>query len=288
MNFLLFGYGSIGKKHTAILRNLGHTVITVDPDPTARANYQSWNNRGMAAHLVSSGKHLTVTEDAFDGVLDCTPVNVRCGHRANTGRALFCEKPLGDVPSPYYKPVQVGFCYHYAPGLSDFVKFVQESTIYSLAIIGGQWLPDWSATDYRQRYHGIPGQGGVILDSLPHSLYIARWILGELNLVGSVTGKLSDLEIETEDTAAVLLESENGTPCYLLADYLRQPRAFWIEAVCSDGWRRWEFYAKDAQWMYERQMQNLVALCNGGLMGVYPNLADGVAVEGVLDAIKTK
>lgn len=290
MNFLLFGYGSIGKRHATILHSFGHAVITVDPNPATGADYQSQQESGLQWAV-----------DEFGGILICTPANVREQIILEVNARLtlfdgswFIEKPLGHQLGPRIieqleqgKPTQVGFCYYYASGLQGFATAVQESTVYSVSIIGGQWLPDWSTTDYRKRYHGTPGQGGVILDSLPHSLYIARWILGELSVVGSVTGKLSDLEIETEDTAAVLLESESGTPCYLLADYLRRPRAFWIEAVCSDGWRRWEFDVNDAQGMYERQMVDFVSLCNGSLARG-PNLADGVAVEILLDAIKAR
>jgi len=37
--FLVIGYGSIGKRHSSILRELGHTIVSVDPHPLAGADY---------------------------------------------------------------------------------------------------------------------------------------------------------------------------------------------------------------------------------------------------------
>ena len=140
--------------------------------------------------------------------------------------------------------------------------------------------------DYRQHYHGMPGRGGVIRDSLPHSLFIARWILGDLRYVGSVAAKLSGLDIRTEDTAVTLLEAPTGQPVMILADYLREPRAFYIEVVTSDGVRRWEFDPDEADAMYTRQMEIFCALCTGERRYDYPDLAEGVAVQRLLDKVK--
>jgi predicted dehydrogenase len=201
-------------------------------------------------------------------------------------RYRFIEKPLGKLTGIEWGPVppvvQMGFNYRYAPGLSDFVSEVKKHAVYSVSIVGGQPLQDWHKEDYRavrQRYHG------VVVDSLPHSLYVARWLLGELELVGSVAGKLSELELGEDDVAAALLRSENGVPCYLLADYLRDPRTFWIEAVTSGGWMRWEFAPQGAGEMYVRQMEVFCQVCEGKVTGGYPNLVDGLAVQELLDGI---
>lgn len=41
MNALIVGYGRMGKLHAKVLRDLGHTVTTVDPDPSAGAEFTS-------------------------------------------------------------------------------------------------------------------------------------------------------------------------------------------------------------------------------------------------------
>jgi predicted dehydrogenase len=292
MQFLIVGYGCAGKRHAAILRDMGHEIVSVDPDPAAGADFQ-----------LHSGAYLEhdLTWMDYDGILDCTPPAVRAWDIPADCR--FVEKPLGrlpfkvkqfetelgkwfglSLPTPHRmeSPTMMGFNYHYAPGLSDFVNEVRKHAVYSVSIVGGQPLQDWHAEDYRavrQRYRG------VVTDSLPHSLYVARWLLGELELVGSVVGKLSELELGEDDVAAALLRSENGVPCYLLTDYLRAPRAFWVEAVTSGGWMRWEFAPRGAREMYVRQMEVFCRVCKGEMVDGYPDFEDGLAVQELLDKI---
>ena len=265
--FLVVGYGSIGKRHAGILRDLGHDVLSLDIDPDSGADYAK----------------ATDVKGELDGILLCTPPDVRWLTLLPAARCYFVEKPLGDfkpaadVPLAHY---QVGFCYAFNPSLAKFVRLVRALDIYSLSIVGGQHLQGWHATDYRTRRWF-----GVDVDSLPHSLFIARWILGPLGLIGSVSSKMSDLEIDVDDITAVLLRSKTGAPCYLSVDYLRKPRQFWIEAVTSGGTFRWDFDPAEIDEMYMRQMLSFVDLCNGGEPLAYTSLPVGYEVQGVLDGI---
>jgi len=274
MRFLLLGYGSIGTKHAGILRKLGHGVVTVDPDPARGADFQR--------------KIIWWKDDSFDGVLDCTPPNERPVWSWSYTYS-FVEKPLGVIPERQYialglerRVIQMGFCYHYLPSLAAFVNTIKAQPLAHLLIVGGANLQSWHKQDYRTRKYW-----GVATDSLPHSLYIARWILGDCELVGSCTGRFSDLEIETEDTAGALLQSSSqGVPCYVEVDYLRDPRLFYIEAITNTGKRHyWEFDPAEAPEMYRLQMQAWVGLCAGEDIGVYPDLADGIAVQEILDKV---
>ena len=285
MRFVVLGLGSIGKRHARILTELGHDVITVDPDQKAGAHYQSM------ALFEGALKETVEGWGSINGVLDCTPPDVRASW-SYPPVARFIEKPLGRIPGTAdalqvrTKPIQMGFCYRWIYSLERFVYFIKQHTIYSLLIVGGQHLQDWHKEDYcdvAYRYKG------VVIDSLPHSLYLARWILGDLELVGEVVGKHSDLEIEVPDTAAVLLSGENSQQCFLLADYLRRPRDFYIEAVTSSNVRRWTFVPDvDVEQMYRRQMENFVQLAAGEQVEDYPDFDDGFAVQDLLDAIRTQ
>jgi len=254
MRFLLLGYGSIGTKHAGILRDMGHEVVTVDPDSARGADYQS----------------LPQDTTVYDGVLDCTPSDVREVWKFGSQNdiALFVEKPIGNIPHSFGTnkdfvwmvpqcEIQVGFCYHYLPSLAQFVNTIKQEPLSHLLIIGGMHLQAWHEQDYRTRKYW-----GVATDSLPHSLYVARWILGDMRLLGSYTGRFSDLEIENEDVAGCLLLSRSGVPCYCEVDYLREPRLFRIEVVTSSGtWHEWKFDPAEAPVMYQQQMEAWVRRC---------------------------
>jgi len=268
-NFLLLGYGSIGHRHTRTLRAMGHKVVTVDPDPEADAHFQNADGMNMAL---------------FDGVLDCTPPDVREGWRM-PAKARFIEKPLGSAQHWHYdldSQIMMGFSYRWNHRLEYLINEVRQYSIYRAEIIGGQRLQDWHREDYKEvkrRYHG------VVTDSLPHSLYIARWLIGDYTLAGAVKGKVSDLQIGVEDVAGVLLKGPQGQPVYCAADYLLDPRAFKVNIVTDKGQYYWDFAPSEADAMYWRQMEVFCRVCSGDQAGGYPNLEDGVAVQEVLDAI---
>jgi predicted dehydrogenase len=269
MNFLLLGLGPIGKRHTSILRAMGHDVTTVDPDKSMEADFLNWRQSGIQ----------------WDGILDCTPPNVRAAWRVrDLCKAHFVEKPLGTALYRHEPPpIMMGFNYHWDQSLREFVQIVKGANIHRLEITGGQYLQDWHAEDYQEIKHRYRG---VVTDSMPHSIYIAHWILdGFLMFGGCTKGNTSHFDIDVDDFACVLLRCRRAA-CYLYADYLMQPRRFSIDAYAVRRHYHWEFCAADVDAMYQRQMEAFVKLCAGEIReGSYPDLRDGIAVQRVLNAI---
>lgn len=87
----------------------------------------------------------------------------------------------------------------------------------------GQYLPDWHPwEDYRQGYSANKRLGGgVILDAI-HEIDYIRWMLGEVNIVVCLADKLSKLNIDTEDTAAILLHFTSGVIGEIHLDYVQR------------------------------------------------------------------
>ena len=75
----------------------------------------------------------------------------------------------------------------------------------------GSWLPDWRPSqDYRDGYAVRRASGGgIVLDAI-HELDYARWLVGDVHSVACFADRLSSLELETEDVAAVLLRFAGG------------------------------------------------------------------------------
>jgi len=280
MRFLIVGRGSIGRRHESILLDMGHDVGTIDPDPKAAATWARWQRMPS-----------TEFGTDFDGVLICTPSNIRNFDDvpvAIHSPAYFVEKPLGAFSLKSDGSVMVGFVYRWCESLRSFQWGLGRARIYSLHIKAGDMLGMWHPDeDYRRRYHGTPGVGGVVLDSFPHIFSIARWILGDVRVVGASTGHLSSLDIRTEDTASVLLKSENGVACLCHSDYLRDTALFEVEAVTSDGVQRWTFDRKrDLDQMYHSQMEAFVEVCAGTRRYGYPDYAEGKAVDALIAEVR--
>lgn len=275
-SFLVIGYGSIGKKHSSILRELGHDVVTVDRNPNAGAD---------AIHYPS-------VEYQPDGILLCThPPRDKAmsivPSMLTDPPCWFVEKPVGSEARLLSSDrTMVGLCYRWDSWMIDFLTALLPSRIYSVNVSAGHWLPDWHKKPYTHRYHGTLGIGGVINDSLPHALFMAQWILGELSYVGSITEHLSGLDIQTEDVCDVLLRSKTGVPCHIHVDYLRQPREFTIEVVTSNGMKHWAFDPVRADMMYKTQMVAFAQMCSGELRYGYPTLATWKPIGRIMDRVR--
>ena len=119
----------------------------------------------------------------------------------------------------------------------------------------GYYLPYWRPhTDYRRGYaaHRSAG-GGIILDAI-HELDYLRWLLGEPREVFCYADKLSRLEIDTEDSADILLRFDGGAVGNVHLDYVRRAYGRSCELVGEDGVIVWDYssplvrvYGKDGQ-----------------------------------------
>ena len=104
--------------------------------------------------------------------------------------------------------LMVGYNFRFYPPLQAMRQALVEGCIgrlISLRAEAGQYLPDWRpGSDYRQGASARRELGGGVVLELSHELDYIRWLGGEVESVGALVGKLSDLEIEVEDTAEIV------------------------------------------------------------------------------------
>jgi len=289
MKFLLFGYGSIGRRRAAILRDLGHQVVTVDPY-APDADFASALSFGPGFEVRRPA--LRYEADQYDGVLDCTPPSARPCLRFRHP-VMFIEKPPGraafDLPEDAL--VQFGFQYLYDPTLLRFADALADAVPVRLATFGGYdlrlWFPD---ADYRNLPAARLPDGGAVNASLPHSLAVADFLVGPLPPVPSYSrvGHVSGLSVPVEDYALVVLDAR--VPVVAEVDFLRAEPAFRVSVLTARGGElRWQ-YARDQSHtdaVYRRQMEAFVALAgdpcpaNVGPAGI----RRARRVQAVLDAL---
>lgn len=89
--------------------------------------------------------------------------------------------------------------------------------------------------------------GGVILDAI-HEIDYIRWMLGEVESVACFAGKLSALEMETEDTAAILLKFSSGAIGEVHLDYVQRAYSRTCHIIGDCGTIRWDYTAGETQW----------------------------------------
>jgi predicted dehydrogenase len=256
--FLVLGCGSIGTRHARNLVELGHEVAVFDDDAERKAN----------AAVELDIMALSSLEEAWasspDAVVIATPTSSHlelAKEAARRGRSFFVEKPLSDTADGVAELVRsvraqklvtlVGCNMRFHPGVQALKRLVDGGTlgrILSARFEAGQYLPDWRpGSDYRSSYSAQRALGGgIVLDAI-HELDYATWLLGEAIQIACFADHVSDLQIDTEDVAAILLRFRGGTIAEVHLDYVQRAYSRSAVLIGSLGTARWDYTKADLQ-----------------------------------------
>lgn len=193
-----------------------------------------------------------------DIALICTPTSLHIPAAMAAARMnchLFIEKPLSHTLEGIDELIQivaqkklislVGCNMRFHPGLMKIKTLLEEGAIgrvVAARIEVGQYLPDWHPSEnYRQSYSARSDLGGgVILDAI-HEIDYIRWMLGEVESIACFTGRSSQLEIETEDTAAIIMRFINGVIGEVHLDYIQRVYSRTSHIIGDEGTIRWDY-----------------------------------------------
>ena len=158
--------------------------------------------------------------------------------------------------------LMTGYNLRFLPSLIEFKKQIdggKVGKIYSVRAEIGQYLPSWRPeSDYR---YGVSAQqklGGGVLLELSHEIDYISWIFGKIDWVKSHVSKQSDLEIDVEDSAQVILGFKEINGLALTAslniDFIRHDTTRKCLAIGKKGTLLWdgikgsvEFFKKSGQ-----------------------------------------
>lgn len=253
MKILFVGLGSIGKRHLSNLqmvanrRNIDIEVIL----------YRSSNVVNNIPYKQITDYELALAENP-DVVFICNPTHLHLDFAikaANKGCHLFIEKPLShslekvddliNVTHNKENIVLVGCNMRFHPGLKLVKKLIDNNTIgdiYSVSASVGQYLPDWRPNqDYRLSYSAKEEYGGGAILDLIHELDYVYWLIGDVSEVCALSGKVSKLEIETEDIAEILLRTKNGIFGHIHLDYLQRDYSRNCKIIGEYGTILWDY-----------------------------------------------
>ncbi len=273
MRFLVVGCGSIGKRHLGNLKALSAgELVAYDSNPErcgeAREKY---------------GIKVTADFDEAMGygpdvVLVCTPTSLHMDYALPAVRHdchVFIEKPIShtmewvdeliETASSKNLVTLVGCNFRFHWGLKLVKKLLDEGRIGRLLCARaqfGQYLQDWHPwEDYRKGYSANKALGGgIILDAI-HEIDYIYWLMGKVNTVSCFAGKLSSLEVDTEDTAEILLRFQNGAIAEIHMDYIQRAYNRSCELIGEEGTITWSFQdnqvrlysAEDKDWQLYAQ-----------------------------------
>lgn len=285
MKFLVSGVGSIGRRHIRNLQAMGHTDIAAyDVDLDAL--------RLRCDELdIESVHEFESNLDDFDAVIVCSPPSshVEAALAAvRRSKYVLVEKPISNILSEarrlldYEDKIMVAQNVRYHP-LVSYIKDVLPSLgkIFSVQMEYAYNLEDARPdANYRSGYYAKRNEGGVLLDHI-HEIDYAHFLFGRFTGVYCIAGKLSDLDIRSEDNANLILKSARGFSLTLHLDYVQRRYARNIKIVAQEGVFVGDYAAGHAKLMlngeeevgavfsksfdetYVDEMKDFVALVNG-------------------------
>lgn len=223
MKALVIGYGSIGQRHARLLKEFGVQVAVISRRPIEFSPYHfdlsvalsRWQPGYVVVANRTSEHYQTIEALAKSGF---------------QGRVLV-EKPLFDQvaepPDFAFSLTAVGYNLRCHPLLLKLKSYLEGSAkIITATIYVGSYLPDWRPdTDYRQSYSAKNSDGGGVLRDLSHELDYAMWLFGPWQRLTAISGHLSLLEIDSDDTCSLLMVTERCPQVSIQMNYLdRIPR----------------------------------------------------------------
>jgi predicted dehydrogenase len=252
MRALVVGLGSIGRRHARNWAALGLGPVAVCRQ----------TNAAQPEPLGSDVREFTDLDTALadqpDVVLVTNPtsLHVKTACKAlQAGAHVFVEKPLShkldgvaDLISEAERrqeTLMVGYNLRFHPGLIRIKELLEQGTVgkpVSARAEAGEYLPDWHPwEDYRTSYSGRADLGGGALLTFSHELDSLCWVLGAPSRVVAMAAHASALEIDTEDSAEIILQFPTGSLASVHVDYLRRPPHRSLEIVGEEGVLRWEY-----------------------------------------------
>lgn len=317
MKFLIAGLGSIGRRHLRNLRALGQEDIVL-----YRTHHATLPDAELGDLPTFTELSLALAEKP-DGVIIANPTALHLEvaiAAAMAGAALLIEKPISDglaglgklqsALAQSGKPAMVGFHFRFHPVLNQIKTLLESDKLgkpLSARAHWGEYLPGWHPwEDYRSSYAARADLGGGVVNTLSHPLDYLRWLLGEVESVSAWTGKLSDLELDVEDHADILLRFTAGKVASVHLDYFQRPPSHTLEITCQGGRICWDnatggaqvFHAQsgatdllvppegfERNQMFLDEMATFVRLCQGEEIP-HCTLTDGIRAQELVLAVK--
>jgi predicted dehydrogenase len=216
---LVVGLGSIGTRHVRVLNALGRRLATI--------------SRRQGGDFPDLDRALA------EGMPDYVVVATETAAHAETLESLarhgfsgtvLVEKPLlpdpGPLPAHAFDRLLVGYNLRFHPVLRRVAELLQGQRLLTAQAYVGQYLPDWRpGRDHRGTASASVAAGGGVLRDLSHEFDFLLWLLGDWRRVAALGGRLTDLTIDSDDAAVLLLECERCPAVSVQLNYFDRPGA---------------------------------------------------------------
>lgn len=220
MKIAIIGAGSIGSRHARILQDLKHEVVIVSSHVNNQLNTVKYKSISDALKS-EQFEYVVVASKTSQHVNDLDELR-----KAKFMGKVLIEKPLFAATEKLTKNkfefAGVGYNLRFHPAISWLRETMpQLGQISSANFYIGQYLPSWRKNNkYQNSSSATIASGGGVLRDLSHELDLVQYFFGDWSHLTSTGGKFSNLEIETDDTFSILMQSKNCQAISIHLNYL--------------------------------------------------------------------
>ena len=214
---LVVGYGSIGARHARLLEDAGCHVAVVTSRKVDFPRIYTKIAFALTQHCPDyivianeTARHYATLESLVEGCYK---------------GVVLIEKPLFDdvksVPDHGFLDARVAYNLRFHPVIQQLRATLVDQEIISVQAYVGQYLPEWRpGADYRNCYSSAADRGGGVLLDLSHDIDYLSWILGPWTAVTAIGGKMSNLEIDSDDVFLLLGQTKRCRGITMQLNYL--------------------------------------------------------------------
>ena len=263
------GLGNIAARHRRNLKQLFPNALLYAMSASGRVPKQAVSN---ADHLIDSIDVLI--KEQVQLAIVASPASFHAAHAIpliEAGIAVLIEKPvtatldelkaLQEAAARYPTPVAVGYCLRYLSSAIEMKKYLSTGmlgNVYHAHVEIGQYLPDWRPSiDYRESVSARLALGGGALLELSHEFDYTQWLLGELTLQHAILRQSEELGLEVEDSADMLLSTEQNAVVHLHLDFLQRRAYRQCRFVGSQGALEWDLISNEIRFVCAQGTQVL-------------------------------
>lgn len=320
MKIAVIGTGSSGKRHLGNLITAGvlpSDILVVD---TRSDRIHECRTRFGISESFDSIEPLL--DRGIDGACICSPTALHLDQAiklASKGTHLMIEKPLAHnldgadqlkhlIDEKGIK-VLIAYPFRFSEHGRKLKELIDSSIVGKPLYVRGEfseYLPDWHPwEDYRTFYMAKTALGGGSLLDQSHIMDMAHYCLGTITQVFGFNGRISDLEVETDDLAEMQVRFESGVIGTIHQDMFGRKHTKLMEIKCTEGNIFWDVYdlsvsvfdrnanrtetyhfAKDHQIMFLNEIRHFLDLCNGVAEKPVCTLEDGIHGMQIIDAVR--
>ncbi|KJR42236.1 oxidoreductase domain-containing protein, partial [Candidatus Magnetoovum chiemensis] len=237
IKFCLVGRGSIGSRHVKNLKSLSYNNIIAYSETIDTTKDEQYENKYGIKTLNNLDDVRKENPDAFI-IANPTAMHIKYIQLAiEMGSHVFVEKPLSNTLDGVDGLIETirnknlvffianNFRFHPAfIKIKELIENCSLGDIYFATIMAGQYLPDWHPMeDYRQSYSARKNLGGGAVLTLEHEIDYAYWFFGKFKSIKSYVKKISSLDIDVEDLASIIIETQKHQLIEIHLDYLQRP-----------------------------------------------------------------